>query len=690
MRRLTIGLMMAAVLAGGALAQDKKKKKRDIEVDFTNGIGWGGCYRPLEWTPLTVGITMPFEEPMDCIISISASQDEINKLHIRRREVLMPDRPRLVPLVTKFNWPLDTCDVSVESTRGYYWFRRYDLGDSPAGQLITEVEPKDILIGVSGRQGFGLMQLPNAAASRYENKSGRVYVKFKFARRLPADWTGYASLDLFVLYNPDWLKLTGPQCRAIVQWVHNGGRMLVVLGGNPLPPEHPIARLLPFKLGPVREVQLSRPLMRRWGASSPKVDKLACWSLDNARGVRGWETRTEETAAVLSAFGPAGFGKVGVFAADVSAIGGRQDRNTAPFWIARIAPLLGSRRIRADLNPDEDEDSYGFNVGRPTLAANTVLEHLLDTEKLRPIHIGWVVLVLVSLAVLIGPVDYLVLKKLGRLPMTWLTASVCIGLFSVGAYYGVEYLRGGKLEAKVVTVIDGIEGSPAAWTTRYTGIFAPHSDEYRISGLDRSQWWAGLTPTQGERLSRFRRDLGSRNIYCIQHTDGGNVPTSVPINIWTMQCLLSESPAPAVPLRATVTRDNGRWTVHVENLADAPIEKGYVLVGSGRCVSFGPVAAKATAEFTGPEREWRSWTAYVERHSSPRNLTGKEYRQAVFLARGCDRRTEGILEYVAHADGAAVVCAEYTAAPVGFDIAGRTCDFVHTQLVRLVVPKQGS
>ena len=50
-------IVLLALLPGLLFAQGGPAKKvKEIEVDVLNGLGWGGCYRPREWTPVLVGI----------------------------------------------------------------------------------------------------------------------------------------------------------------------------------------------------------------------------------------------------------------------------------------------------------------------------------------------------------------------------------------------------------------------------------------------------------------------------------------------------------------------------------------------------------------------------------------------------------------------------------------------------------
>ena len=511
-----------------------------------------------------------------------------------------------------------------------------------------------------------------------------------FLRRLPVDWTGYDSLDALVLYDPDWTQMTVHQQRAIGQWVTNGGRVLVVLGTNVLPPGNALAGLLPLRIGEPRQTPLSLSTLRRWRLTDYAKREVARWPVEIVEPAPGWKIEFDDDAQ-LRAHGPAGFGRMGVLACDPSVLGGRQGANLAPFWIEQFAGLLDRRTLHLGRAKEPEYRGYygNENLSPGQQATNAVLEHFHNIEELRPIHIGWVVGVLVTLAVLIGPVDYLVLRKLGRLPWTWVTASACIGLFSVGAYYGVEYIRGGVLQARVVSVIDGVQGRPGGWATRYAGIFAPRSDDYRLAGTDRSQWWSGLSPTLGDRFSSFRETIGSRQIYCRQHVDGGNLPYSVPINIWAMQCLLDESPVEKLPFAATARRgrDAGDWIVTVENLTDRPISGGCLLTGPTDGVVLGPVPPREQREFRGRPVPQRAWETSVARVVSGSDNAGRqaslEVTRTALLAQGTARRSEAIGRYLR--ERAAVVCVEFDRAAVPFSIADKRCEFDHRQVARLVV-----
>jgi hypothetical protein len=526
----------------------------------------------------------------------------------------------------------------------------------------------------------------NSQGSRHGNNQGRVYTRYRFQRLLPSDWTGYASLDLMVLYDPEWLDLTDHQQRAIAQYVSNGGSVLMVLGAKPMPASSMLARMLPLGIGDPTEIQLARLDLLKWNCRDPKTDRVPCWRAALDPNAHGWAIDHDTNGNAVFASGPVGFGKVGVLLFDPAMLGSRQGKDLANFWVPRMAPLLNQRQITLSNNPNNPDNDYSYDLGPEGDASKAVLEHLYSVEQLKPIHIGWVVLVLASLAVLIGPVDYLVLKAAGRLTWTWATSTACIAVFSVGAYYGVEYLRAGELQARLISVVDAVDGANSVWATRYMGIFAPHSDDYSLAGVDREQWWAGIAPELDRGIYRYDETSTSRTIYCQQHIDGGSVPVSVPINIWSMQSLICESRLAKAPFTATAKQmPGGQWTITVTNHGPAPIARCDARVGTGQAVMCGAVPPGKTVAFTGRARNWHQRFGRDAESESPGFRVG--ILSAAALAQGSSQRSEAIESYLN--DGAVVVCAEYDDAPVPFDIEGKNCRFQHTMLARLVVFPEG-
>ena len=682
MRRIVCVLLAMTAVVPAAWAQQTK-----LNVDVT--VGWGGCYRPREWTPVDILIHHKLTRPLGGVMRVTAQQDSMTDMTIEREIVLTPGVSVPVPLVARFAYGADELYARFIDENGRVpWKRDISLmGLADQGSRSTSIHPADTLIGLVGRSAFGLREFPKAHRSSYGGESGNVYVRSKLPRLLPKDWTGYASLDLLILYDPDWDDISVHQARAIAKWVHNGGRLLILLGTHPLPADRELAKLVPFEIGPAETVQLPSTLLRDWGCRSGQV-RLTGKVVRRALGGfgKGAHTVTDagERSETVFAWDLVGFGAVGVVPFNPTDVGGMQGRNVGPFWHDVVGPLLARSGI--EVRPRGVEENYNryydHELDSSGQAANQIIGHLLSIPELRPLSIWWVIGLLTLLAVLIGPVDYLVLKRLGRLPLTWVTSSVCILIFSVGAYYGVQVVRSGAMQVRAVSVIDAVEGAPCAWSTTYLGIFAPASDDYRVEAPDGEalrddQWWSAVSP---DLQQYYYRDRGAatRHVYCVQQ-DVGNLPRSLPINIWSMQCLMAESPVQQVPLSATVRRDGKQMTVEITNHAAHAILRGSVRIGEWGRLAFGRVPAGQTQTFTGPMTSKIKWAKYLwDGYEDHMLLT-----DASEFAVGCERRTRAMAAHLAR--GAAIVTAVYDQPPVAFRVAGRTNNTDHVQLVRLVV-----
>jgi hypothetical protein len=702
--RSTAALFLVLALSAPASAA-AQKNPFNVDVSF----GWQGCIRPLEWTPVEIGIQANLDEHFDGVLTVSNLQDSQAAVTITHRFVLTRGEPYYRPVVVKFAFGAPECRVAISDPRGRErWRNEYALWDFSKGrQGMTVVGAADLLVGFAGRNTFGLAQLPKGARSRgftasrgrsqpveanadADNRAqGRVYVGEKLIRYLPWDWTAYSSLDVLVLYDPDWSALRAEQSKAIAEWVSGGGKLLMVLGSHPLPPQHPLARLAPYRVGPARPLKLAPEVLSRWGCSGTTGDTVTCWSLEGD-GAPLWKVAADASGRRMSAGGPSGFGRIGVVAFDPAVLEGKQQENLAPFWVGGMDPLLDRRTIEAgSAGGQEDRFSMSYEMDESNQGNLAVMNFLMDIPQMEPISIWWVIGLLTALALAIGPVDYFVLKRLDRLPLTWLTFAGYIGLFTVAAYYGVQALRSGPAQVRAVTVADGVRGGPA-WSCAYSGIYAPASDAYRLDGLGKGQWWSAASPSTGYGyMNAFEnRSAFSRQFVCIQE-DGSNIPVDLPINIWSMQCMMIEGPAGRMPIDATITVEGDRVKGRVENRSDLPMARGQVRIAKSLVVEFGPLGPGQGADIDAKavpgvpwERPETADSSYGYRSSRSGAGLGGAYYAAGSLKR--TRSIEAVLK-----QGGAVVCAEYDEAPVGYKLAGRGHQVQHVQLVRLLVMPEG-
>jgi len=710
MFRVCLILLAFPALVIGAVSQEEDEDP--FNVDFF--CGWGGYYRPMEWTPVEIGISSTLTEPFAGIITLSAQQDGLNTMNINHEFVLTPDIPLHLPLVTKFAFTADKCSLMLvdKDRRRTQWSQEYELwGMETDSRFITVVNENDLLIGLIGGGKFGLLRLPKQSRCISHRGRGGVFLGDKLPRMMPWDWTGFVSLDLLILYDPDWNLFNIQQLKAIAQWVSNGGRLLLVQGSHPIAAANPIAQLLPLELQDAKQITIPSQTLEKLGLTGGQQETVTGWSMVPKPETHLFQIITSDENEYLFATGYSGFGRVGVLAFDPSNLSDRQRVNSAAFWIHCIKEVLEfsdslpfgtvtggirsnqiSRTIESVSDAETGMSRSGnrnrFEIGWAHAANNAVMEFLY--QGIRPLSIWWVILLLITLAVLLGPLDYKLLKRLDRLPLTWLSCAFWIVLFTVGAYYGVQALRAGDMELRVVSVLDGIKNSNHAWSTEYCGLFAPYSDDYRLDNLQENQWWSGIAPAQ-EAIWQQSTQVGGRRIYCFQH-DGGNLPYSIPINIWDVQCLLKESSIQNLPFDAEVQQQGDEIVINIINKSETPIKRGRVLLSNNRGITFDSVPAGRSRQFRSQLHRMGIWDDYgAERYNEYYYRRGRSNigfkEQDAFFAQGCLQRTQTMSAYLA--GGAAVVCVEFDQAPITFGLKDRTYKRNHIQLARLVVfPKE--
>ena len=676
-------VVVIACIAGIVSAAVAKPKYQPVNVDVAGG--WDGLFRPECWTPIEITIYPQTKTAFHALLSLECQQDEMTDAKIFRPIDITPGVPLRVPLGVKLAYGAAEYRLKIIDDRGHMCWSS-ELHIFPPGLQagyegrLCALEGDELLIGFAGRMAAGIKRLGERTRTE---KNKPVHIAYKPIDRLPIEWTGYCGLDVLVLNDPDFNRLDERTSGAIIQWVRRGGRLLIVLGGRALPADHPIGRLLPFAVQTPRQVTLTAKMLRRWKCDPAKETQISSWL--NAPPTHGPLWWCDDPAGVF-ACGMKGFGYVGVLGFSPGIIARQDGANVAGVWAHYLNRLAPPDRRLDVVSPDNHlpvsnpEPHHDWRYRPSDRYVNQILNRLLSIPQLEPLGVWPVAIVLGVLAVWVGPLEYLVLKRLRRRHWTWVTAPIWIVAATAAAYYGVEALRGGRMQVRAVSVADYVAGEPAGCRTTYAGIFAPRSDAYRLTGLRSDQWWSAISPTDETNLWRYRsQQVATRQLDYVQHA-GGNLPGKVPIKIWSMQCLLVESPQADAPLTARATRAGDKLEIRIRNVSAAPIRCGFVYgrdcrgdggkfgrIGPGEevCVTI-PTAAKGAWQSAPPET-----VAMTCGWGTPA-MTGP-----------CSMRTKAMENYINR--GAVVVLASCDDAPLDFGVVDRRYDTDHTQLIRLVV-----
>jgi hypothetical protein len=111
------------------------------------------------------------------------------------------------------------------------------------------------------------------------------------------------------------------------------------------------------------------------------------------------------------------------------------------------------------------------------------LRSALDQFPKVPVIPFWIVVALVlAYLVLIGPVDYFLLRRLGgRMELTWVTFPLIVVVFCVGAYVLAHGLKGDQVRLNQVDLVDVDLASGQVRGTSWATMFSPRVERSRVT-----------------------------------------------------------------------------------------------------------------------------------------------------------------------------------------------------------------
>ncbi len=339
------------------------------------------------------------------------------------------------------------------------------------------------------------------------------------AAALPSRWFGYRTADTIILYTgvPAFTRelldeRTGRK-EALAEWVRRGGHLVISAGH-----EHQLVKALLEKMqiigvtidGAVQRRSLEEP--SRWAgipgrlAGKPRPAKAGTapvtpaveilkLDVDPTKGVRALITEPatdddpKRRPLILEA--PCGLGRVILVAFDLDQ-GPFLDWNfasQAKFW-QKMNGELRPNQAREHAQPAVQNNWNGMSNDNSRFDVGTMMQDRLESfDEVPVISFGWVALFILIYIVIVGPLDYLFLKKVvKRLELTWITFPAVVLTVSAVAYVSAYYLKGNDLRINKVDVVDVVaeqagsgtaRGSHAYGSTWFT-LFSPRIQNYTV------------------------------------------------------------------------------------------------------------------------------------------------------------------------------------------------------------------
>ncbi len=326
---------------------------------------------------------------------------------------------------------------------------------------------------------------------------------------------------------------------AILLWVQQGGTLLIGGGASGETAIRAFTDVLPVTVGPLRRDVPANELERlaKLSGLSNFVPSLTAHTVTlrpNAQALTNDGLISQMTI---------GAGKIIFAAFDLAALRAWPGESNLWATVLNLQPRLD---IGANFR-------FGFN---------DLLQSSLNTS-LFPLPSTMALLALIGVYIIvIGPVNFLALRRLHRLEWAWVTTPLLVVIFLAGSYGMSFALRGTQTQVLQLTIVQNAANGGEAMTTTFAGIFAPQRQSYTLSFADS----ALVAPLQmDERL-------------VIEHSDAGLAMPDLLLDAAAFRTLIVEQITTSpVQIRHQIGLNGQRWSGTLANASSIPLRDAMVV-----------------------------------------------------------------------------------------------------------------
>ncbi|QEG30799.1 hypothetical protein GobsT_56120 [Gemmata obscuriglobus] len=430
---------------------------------------------------------------------------------------------------------------------------------------------------------------PAGATDSGPLRAGRVdFTHIATVAQLPDRWYGYDGADLVVLgtgaadfvkqlFAPDATPQNQKKREALVEWVRRGGRVVTSVGANApvvasLPAMDP---LLPFRVRPeaptrdVSAVALVWPAGEKNSASGTLGGRGGAFPVANLAARPGKPARVlspppvaneERPAVVVQA--PLGLGRVTQVAFDLDGPQFAEFAARADYWDFLLRDAGASR---ASSGGDGKPRSAGSMTEDEDEIAVAVRGHNDAFDGVPVVSFGWVALLIALYILLVGPVEYYVLKRVfGRLELTWVTFPIIVLTVSVLAYVSASAVKGRDLKVNKLDIVDVDPASDRVYGSTWFTVFSPRIDSYSV-GLTPGDGWAAEELPEGTAVAGFGAPRAGRaSLTRRRYPRRDEGLEGVPIQVWSTKAFsanwsakLTGAPGAPAPVTSNLVHPPG-------------------------------------------------------------------------------------------------------------------------------------
>jgi len=469
-----------------------------------------------------------------------------------------------------------TFSVTLQKTDGQDVQTLARIQRDPSAPKSEVLEPRDVLYLTLGARLPALKQalkhpekpgVPGEVAEDEEESGAQRFASIENIAALPDHWFGYEAVDVILLttasdtFVNQLLEMNKVRRDALLDWVRRGGKLVLSVGRN----QQSVARWLdkvPLLDCAIKSkiTRSALPNLQSWcggGQKQQLLKQVEIAGVEPGANTHAlvWEDPAggdlQKRPIILQA--GCGLGRVILIAFDLDAPPFSTWDGQPAFWkklLSDSTPRVPAANANKQAVPFGDTGELGAELKRG----------LESFEEVPVISFGWVALFILFYIVLVGPLDYFILKKFfKRLELTWITFPVLVLIVSVAAYATAYYFKGDDLRINKIDLVEiDLHGPGQVYGTSWFTLFSPRIQNYTVGLEPVAPEWGGrwdaqdadapVPPVMMATLDGPEPSLGgnSQSLFRrpYEYTEDAGGLVRVPIPVWATRTFTSSWRAP--------------------------------------------------------------------------------------------------------------------------------------------------
>ncbi len=491
---ILVGLMILGAFAATAVAQDTPS---GLTLDAS--AGFDGYYKQEKWFPVVIHAAND-GAPIDGRVQILTGSSGLDNGGVYDAPISLPTQSnKQVPLIvypaTQFANELPVQLVDENGT----------LINQSTSNRLRSLRANDLLYGVISPE-------PSQFAGLEDIHGGRGFagVAFLTIDDLPDTAVAWQALDILIIDDSDTSQLSPAQLNALTAWIETGGQLVVTGGPNGQKTAVALADLLPVSLNGTLTLDDLPALTAATGY--PLANNSPYLVSDSS--LRSGELLLHENGLPILARRNMGQGTVYFLALDPKLAPLRDWEGTTTIW-SQVANNLSA----PELWQNGVQNDYAAETAVSALPNLTIPSAAL------------LIIFLLIYTLIIGPINYLILKRYNKRELAWLTIPAMVLIFSAITYFVGFQIKGNTPIIHQMSVVYGHIESRTGRVQSLLGLYSPQRSTYdlilpgdaparalNISYTDNYADFAALTRTNAMELREIRSNVSTVSTFIADTT----------------------------------------------------------------------------------------------------------------------------------------------------------------------------